>query len=38
MRCRVTWRFRDLRYAGRVEVTADDEDVLVARSRIRRRA
>ena len=38
VRCRASWRFRDLRYAGRVEVTADDEDVLIARSRIRRRA
>jgi hypothetical protein len=38
MRCSVSWRFRDLRYTGRVEVTAGDEDVLVARSRIRRRA
>jgi hypothetical protein len=38
VRCRVSWRFKDLRYAGRVEVTAESEQELVAVSRIRRRA
>jgi len=37
VRCRVSWRFRDLRYAGSVDVTADSHEELVAQSRIRRR-
>jgi hypothetical protein len=36
VRCRVSWRFRDLRYAGRVEVTAESEQELLAVARIRR--
>jgi hypothetical protein len=38
IRCRVSWRFRDLRYAGRVEITASSDEVLVTHSRIHRRA
>jgi hypothetical protein len=38
VRCRVSWRFHGLRYAGRVEVTAHSEEELIAESRIRRRA
>jgi hypothetical protein len=38
VRCRVSWRFHGLRYAGRVEVTARSVEEFVAESRIRRRA
>jgi hypothetical protein len=36
VRCRVSWRFRDLRYAGRVEVTAESAQELLAVARIKR--
>jgi hypothetical protein len=38
VRCRVSWRFHGLRYAGRVDVTASSDVELVAESRIHRRA
>jgi hypothetical protein len=38
VRCRVSWRFRDLRYAGRVEITAESSEELLAVARIRRSA
>jgi hypothetical protein len=38
VRCRVSWRFRDLRYAGRVDVTAESTEELLAVARVRRSA
>jgi hypothetical protein len=38
VRCRVSWQFHGLHYAGRVEIIARSDEELLAESRIRRRA